>query len=101
MGGEKHTPGPWVIDETKVEHGCCWSTAIFAPDSNGYYGGPGELVAEANDANAHLIAAAPELLEALGHFMCCTTILPNGEIIGLKREHFEAARAAIAKATGN
>jgi hypothetical protein len=64
----KHTPGPWAITEKRLTNGATlnvWSP----PDQDGYRyvvarvdAGvePGE-----GDANAHLIAAAPDLLAAL------------------------------------
>lgn len=63
-----HTPGPWSV--TKAKHGVEMSqyvVAMVAPDRNDR-----ALVVHAEqgddgqgDANARLIAAAPELLEAL------------------------------------
>lgn len=58
----KHTPGPWNIGKVSEE--------IFATDENGI---PRTICQRAEDdefeakpweANAHLIASAPELLEA-------------------------------------
>lgn len=80
----KHTPGPWAA----------FDTAVVAPAyempvarvSNGIRGNP--WTREARTANARLIAAAPELLEALEYYAADTSI--NGEV----------ARAAIDKATG-
>jgi hypothetical protein len=86
----KHTPGEWVID---------WNVSrldIFSSDG-------GVLVAtlrrsalspaidNAAKANARLIAAAPELLEALQHL---ASMLKSA---GYSTTH---ADAAIAKATG-
>lgn len=54
-----HTPGPWSYKHCKV-----WSHESngndFICDANTF-----DLGKEANEANARLIAAAPELLEAL------------------------------------
>ena len=57
----EHTPGPWVINESK--------NIIFIPTS---FGNDivctitnGGHIKEVSDANARLIAAAPEMLEAL------------------------------------
>lgn len=70
MENAKHTPGPWVFEHRKGDHplndqdgwGCdgLWSVnggLIFGSGQNwdGTYSPP-------NDANAALIAAAPELL---------------------------------------
>lgn len=90
----KHTPGPWDVDE------CRYGFAVYArksgdavvktEDVEGRYG------AIDNEADARLIAAAPELLEAL------TEIVAAADGDGWKQldPSFAAARAAIAKARG-
>jgi hypothetical protein len=86
-----HTPGPW----------------IWADGHNGLFGaGPDNTVLEyepyegmwlgyeRRDANARLIAAAPELLEALTR---------AADLLARDPKHdaaWKQARAAIAKATG-
>ena len=111
----KHTKGPWIIDAQTVDK----AIAIRgAGDNDGW----NYLYAEVQDddcdpetakANAHLIAAAPELLEAaqsletaeLHRMNCdecegddvpelCATCFPLFDDARLRR------RAAIAKATG-
>ena len=52
--------------------------------------------AEEAEANARLIAAAPELLEALERI----TRVASVELTGRRDDVLEQARAAIAKATG-
>lgn len=88
----KHTPGPWKHDDTwgLIKHG---REEICALHSG-------------NSANARLIAAAPELLEAL------LDALPYVEDVladpaqlacfkpGVVQKHAAAIRAAVAKATG-
>ena len=56
----RHTPGPWHVDSTHVRH------AINTNDVHIAMGniGPG-LTEDEGIANANLIAAAPELLDAL------------------------------------
>lgn len=59
-----HTPGPWVA----LKHGCSddFQWLVFAEDGNANEGD--SLICEVNPldgADARLIAAAPELLEAL------------------------------------
>ena len=90
----KHTPVPWVID------GSATSLDIFSSDA-------AVLVAvvrrsllsshldQTARANARLIAAAPELLEALQDYVDFRSNVKDvpGSIL-------EKARAAIAKATG-
>ena len=84
----KHTLGPWVIRDD---------------DENGVVsvvGGSGIVLArvrtetaEPGDENARLIAAAPDLLEALKQIQSNANMY-HAETIS------EIARAAIAKATG-
>ena len=86
---KRFTPGPWKAVEAP------YNTAGWLWVQNG----PGALLAdvhqnaniplEARNANARLMAAAPELLAALEYYATDTSI--NGEV----------ARAAIAKAMGN
>src|SRR5260370_27566244 len=85
----RHTPGPWIIVkhgtdmdiETRQDSGmvCCVATAWTRGDRQ--------------EANARLIAAAPELLEALSDLMkSCQNWAPT---IDCSR-----ARTALPKATG-
>lgn len=82
----KHTPGPWKVSYTKI-------SVITAEN--------GAVIAKVNkidglvnlQANARLIAAAPELLEALIECLDC-------EFSVTDRAAINKARAAIAKATG-
>lgn len=94
----KHTPGPWsCIDEGRLDD-CVHSAAAefvegdiicLSPILEGY-----EVSAENWEANALLIAAAPELLEALEGFVSCWDACSS------PLEFVARARAAIAKATG-
>ena len=87
---KKHTPGPWSADE------CRSGFAVYAyksgeavvqtEDDEGRYG------TIANEANARLIAAAPELLDALR-----LVLAHDGALTGAD---WTAIRAAIAKAEG-
>ena len=91
----KHTPGPWVV-ESLVD-----GFDIHAPE-------PGCFVATTSDpemiwgavtrkGDAHLIAAAPELLEALEELLACTE---GQAIYNFMEPQKKKARAAIAKAKG-
>lgn len=110
----KHTPGPWSAIQV-------YSDAVTVVDANGFEIVEAESIAilseyseklkishwgqskdshrvlseEEQAANAHLIAAAPELLEALGVVMHLCDIIgaPDGPALDM-------ARAAIAKAKG-
>lgn len=102
----KHTPGPWKA--VKAAHG-----PIDILDSRGrdvvtVYGGGVET--ESQGANARLIAAVPELLQALQELLeayskpderlCCDGRECGcmGSTVHQMAEHY--ARAAIAKAEG-
>lgn len=87
MNEMKHTPGPWHWDDT------VWN---YDPEQQAPWlvdGNDDRILSgmiECNEANARLIAAAPELLLALMPFA-------NGN---WTRELAEKARDAIYKATG-
>ena len=93
-----HTKGPWEINKIGD------MVSIMAdPDSSNLdtflgiaevWSHDGERSAGRVEANARLIAAAPELLSAL---MGC---LPQLELGNGEAEHIKAAWAAINKATG-
>ena len=92
----KHTPGPWrtkregfstVYVEARIDGGLIQEVAAC---------GPTEAGRDQQEANARLIAAAPELLEALrGIMKLDEDLCSEGSI-----EALDKARAAIAKATG-
>jgi len=96
---KKHTPGPWRISaesQSIVEQdnqaigsvlGLLIATAHGYTDS-GYFPDDDEGV-----SNARLIAAAPELLEALKH---CVELMENGGTWTVRDQN--AAHEAIAKA---
>lgn len=83
-----HTPGPWftkregfstVYVDARIGGGLLQEVAAVGPQEGGI---------QQQDANARLIAAAPELLEA------CKAALSDDQ------PYIEKCRAAIAKATG-
>lgn len=85
----KYTPWPWELDESSnIVKGADGS--IVCAD------GTGAFIAIPNDADARLIAAAPELLEALRAARLCIT----GEALPTKSESIALIDAAISKATG-
>jgi hypothetical protein len=101
MTERKHTPGPWKAEPDEADEIC------ILQDSTGLivtYAFPN---GKEREANARLIAAAPELLEAL------QDLLDEAEashgiamaVQGYPRlpwpDEFVAARAAIVKATGD
>ncbi len=105
-----HTPGPWLHDtggfpapDVRAESGRAvartWMVCRSQPKTEAAY----QARCEEDRANARLIAAAPELLEALeicagtlAEFVNCGNAHPTS-VIG---KNVTRARAAIAKAIG-
>lgn len=99
-----HTPGPWKVQRTHKTRRAIRSTqfgetCVIAvvhsagndADCTDIEANPDDEVPwDTADANARLIAAAPELLEALKGIL---------RVADRKTDEFDAARAAIAKAT--
>lgn len=85
----KHTPGPW---ETNRFHAILGGTEIQYVNGSGRPQVALACVVEegSQEANARLISAAPELLEALRGVL---------RVADRATDEFDAARAAIAKAT--
>lgn len=88
----QYTPGPWIYERTKdmfeiapadLQGRAMWSLEICATTSDD----------EQGEANARLIAASPDLYEALKE------LLGDNEW-GCNRPTYLKARAAIAKAEG-
>jgi hypothetical protein len=98
----KHTPGPWRIDEDEYGH------RLFCDEYHGVCAGKGffpegfRITGYMSHADARLIAAAPELLEALRLMLIPVDAIGNhgGTEWGYSSRHAQAARAAILKATG-
>ena len=88
----KHTPGPWIHTEDDdnyhaVTAGCGYHVNS---DDDGF-----EIAGCISKANAHLIAAAPDLLEALEYCLDCL-----GDEFALPADCQSNARAAIDRARG-
>lgn len=97
-----HTPGPWVQPMRHDPQAGC-NIPCGAIEAQG----TGIIVASVLDmtlpewaANARLIAAAPELLEALEFLTGYVEMKLREGDQGAPREHVKMARAAIAKAKG-
>lgn len=88
----EHTPGPWGID--RDDRGVIDSIGPVTWWAK--YAADGGL--DASDADARLIAAAPELLEAL-LYIVNDTPTPGGDA-ELTAEGYNRACAVIAKAEG-
>ena len=113
----KFTPGEWSVSELPIldrdGETRLAKISIVAPRQDGQYSifsvgkvdfsfdHPGFIPCdlEEAEANARLFAASKKMLEALKTFVSAT-ITDTGQIIGLMREDFDKARAAIAAATG-
>jgi len=104
MSQAKHTPGPWLTDRNNVHtgqiatvHHCLNNDWVEVWTDKWAETGLGEAEQE---ANARLIAAAPELLDALRsmlvqfNFNTITGIVHDESAVIVK------AREAISKATG-
>ena len=93
MTNTKHTPGPWVWDSHYDDLRPLWYSEMS--QGCGYLSWDND---ETRDANAHLIAAAPDLLEALIELLQVQDGVPMTGIDATRRS--DLARAAIAKAKG-
>lgn len=88
-----HTPGPWSVrPSSNAENGAAWRDIV----SDGQAFGP-SYVGEALERDAYLIAAAPDLIEALRAVVAMEMMLPDHP---KRQAAYRNARAAIAKAEG-
>jgi len=91
----KHTPGPWTVDHNHPDD----------PETATIHDPSGDWVAQTCDANARLIAAAPDMLAALEMSLSVfdkqRELLRDGckDIPCPRDEALDILRAAIAKAT--
>ncbi len=86
----QHTPGPWRYDSGKIWTPRGWWVANVYED----------MEEDIKGANGLLLAAAPDLLEAL---MMAVSALGRSDYIQMDGDSFdviEVSRAAIAKARG-
>lgn len=101
MSNAQHTPGPWKINKTGSEN-------FIGISADGHYSLADVwmiddgVTREQMEANARLIAASPELLEALKTMVDAIRKYGCGFESGSGEFWLgeEKARAAIAKATG-
>lgn len=110
----KHTPGPWRVDETKAlgAYGV-WTDYATHPGHDGA-GYPSlvcsmvptvksEITREQRDANARLIAAAPDLLAACQESLAFISEIDFAllaELLDGRDSLLERLQAAVAKAKG-
>lgn len=101
MSTTKHTPGPWraVIDSDFTPgidaDDIGESIVVIGPNNLSTDLGIWGRCREEAEANAHLIAAAPDLLAAL------QTLVEQAERHDAVGLYWDQARAAIAKAEGS
>ena len=103
MAQAQHTPGPWTWPE-----GCTEIEALADPENSRTYYAPVahmdlEWSGETMAANARLIAAAPELVEALAYLLEQTIEQDERPGIGLtegEQEAADIARALLARIKG-
>jgi hypothetical protein len=108
MNTPKHTPGPWqvgggLISGSSGEHSCEAVALVLRRPA--VYGGKrydtrdtdhaAPELGKTTDANARLIAAAPDLLKALKELF---DLLEEHEPSWYLKGHFNRTRAALAKA---
>lgn len=88
----KHTPGPWAADQSGLVTAGKNRLHVAQAATTG--------MGKAVEANAALIAAAPELLAALQATMRALGDLPSTQKPGTRtRAAYDEARAAIDRAT--
>jgi len=102
MSKAKHTPGPWTIGKGRFTVRTTDGKFIARTHIAGSLR---ELPEVEQEANASLISAAPELLQALRMVMNVMPAEPPaaGRLIGAERRHYDAimaAKKAIRKAEG-
>ena len=115
MSGLKATPGPWQRSPSKESGGSFIEhispeyishVVAFVHASHDMFDPP--IATEEDAANAHLIAAAPELYEALDKLKSSYEALAHdyeyavgaGDIHPLHAEHIQRCAAVLAKARG-
>lgn len=101
-----HTPGPWRVGEAIKDgrHGGVL-TCIHADDwqelaTVATWMEGDDMPEPSGEANARLIAASPDLLEALRRLTGAADDAAYSANIGMMDDAITAARAAIARATG-
>ena len=96
----KHTPGPWTLKKDRSPNGYPHGISAIDPTDElkfevcAIFGQYNDRVATPmSAANARLIAAAPDLLEA------CEALIEGMDALGIKGPYLDLARSAVAKAT--
>lgn len=98
MSAPQHTPGPWSVSFCSQGEGCwCRIISIAGREESDSLDDCVIASGAVNKRDAHLIAAAPELFEALEYI---TTYHKTGGHEGDPDEAERRAEAALAKARG-
>lgn len=92
---KQHTPGEWVVSETYLDGCFTVITKVAAPEKKNIICDIWGMDTKEGKANAKLIAAAPELLEALEGAVKAMKIVTSSAI----KPFIERAESAIKKAT--
>ena len=104
MSTLRHTPGPWFSGC----HGRDWVQIVVDDESMLPLGTTSKLVAHVNTsmgeqqcvANAHLIAAAPAMYEALSQVQAFIKTLVEADVLAYPTKLTGAVKAALAQAEG-
>ena len=102
----QHTPGPWsleLVEDRSIKHLCPVDGERMSLLTIVHQDEAPPFAAVYKDADAHLIAAAPCLLDALHELTQIASVL-EATCLGdsrAKENRMDRARAAIAKATGD
>lgn len=98
MSEAKHTPGPWKVDKNMIRAVDPLTSIACICDVAWPLGNRQECP----EANAHLIAAAPEMLDALEYLLkqCEENERNNMNYMGVSEFAKERASKAIQKAKG-
>ncbi len=91
IDGGAHTPGPWVVDAEYISPASNLNISICAIDRMDAGGPKSWFFGPTTNANARLIAAAPDLLAAL---LRC-----KFDSLNMSLADLAFCRAAVAKAT--
>ena len=91
----KHTAGPWRVARASLYAGNDLNVDSY---EHGYVALCGKRGDEVAEANANLIAAAPEMLDALRRAVLALAFA--AETSPAMHDDYEAVSAAIKKATG-
>jgi hypothetical protein len=99
-----HTPGPWIVNARDTAKPFAIHALDGAPPVIAWtvcYGAPG-IASDISDANARLVAAAPDLLATLREIVTEIRAYqsPECDDAGWGADLLKQADAAIAKATG-